>query len=167
MIITRLGCESLFAETPGIGLTVGVGPPGVGSGLVAHAARTAEATNATTVRVVLCAMRWIGDIRSCSVSWWKAVDRSVVAHGKLDRHHRTAAGPVGRDGATAVCLRDGEDDRQSETCAAGVAAAGRLGAVEPLEGMRQELGRDPRSLVGDGYGDHARAGRGRREFDDA
>jgi len=82
-----------------------------------------------------------------------------VAHGKLDRHHRTAAaGSVGRDGATAVCLRDGQDDRQSETGAAGVTTAGRLGAVEPLEGMRQELRREPRSLVGDGDGDHAGAG---------
>jgi len=81
-----------------------------------------------------------------------------VAHGKLDRHHRTAAGPVGRDGATAVCLRDGQDDRQSETGAAGVATAGRLGAVEPLEGMRQELRRESRSLIGDSDGDHAGAG---------
>jgi hypothetical protein len=57
-----------------------------------------------------------------------------------------------------VRLRDHADDREPEPCAGAVAARGRQ--REPLEGMGEEVGREPRPFVPDVQLDRPVHGRG-------
>jgi hypothetical protein len=65
-----------------------------------------------------------------------------------------------------VGLHDGGDDSEAEPAAAGSPRARRVAAGEALEGLRQQLGGDPRAVVGDREArDGLRSLFGRREVD--
>src|SRR6266516_3830728 len=71
------------------------------------------------------------------------------AGGQQEADDGAAVGAVGGLGVAAVALRDRLDDRQTQPGPAVLAGPGAVGAVEALEGVRQEFRREPRGAVAD------------------
>ena len=72
---------------------------------------------------------------------------------KLEREGRAAAGPARGRHHSAMALDDRFDDRQSKATTGRVPRTGRIHLIEPIEDVRQMLGRDARSGIADRHDD--------------